>query len=105
MSNKEDWAVGIIATIIVAIMGYYLSQAVTEVSPEKQEVVTEGFSGSREPVIVTHKEFTGHNKGIVVTPEKPEIITGYSKVPFPIPPKFPEVDVIVDGHKYNCVPE
>ena len=68
----------------VAVIGLFLINGCTEqkpaenkviVSPEKQEVVKEGYSGSNKPVVVSHKEFTGGgNKIKVINPEKQEIV-------------------------------
>ena len=73
----------------MAFLGIFLMNGCKEqklvenqvVSPEKQEVVKEGYSGSNKPVVVSHKEFTGGgNKIKVVSPEKPIILKeGFSK--------------------------
>ena len=43
------------------------------VSPEKQEVVKEGFSGQKTPAIGTQGVFTG-SSNIVISPEKPTVL-------------------------------
>ena len=49
------------------------------VTPEKPEVVKEGFSGQKKPVVETKNEFTGSHHAtvlepVVVTPQKPEVV-------------------------------
>ena len=91
MENKQSkWAATAVAALVLG-GGFYLAQTdsnqeVVTVSPEKQ-VVKEGFSGQKGPdnVVITHKEFTGAQKVIVVSPEKQEVVKeGFSGQKAPI---------------------
>ena len=82
---------------ILVVLGLVAAGVVYKVvSPEKQEVVKEGYSGTSSKVVATKNEFTGNNKAIVVSPEKPIILKeGFSKpyeaaVPYKVPAPTPD---------------
>jgi len=88
--------------VILVVLGLVVAGVVYKVvSPEKQEVVKEGYSGTSSKVVATKNEFTGNNKAIVVSPEKPVILKeGFSKpyeanasgnaIPTPTPGQVPD---------------
>ena len=101
MNNGMGIVGFVIAGVVAAIVVFYNFPLNGDaVEPEKQEVVLEGFSGSKKDVVATHKEFTGAQKAIVVSPKKQEVVKeGFSKkyevngsttaVPTPVPGKMP----------------
>ena len=46
------------------------SDSKTTVSPEKQEIVKEGFSGQKDPVVETKGSFTGSTPMVAPTPSE-----------------------------------
>ena len=84
------WAASAVAALVLG-GGFYLSQVDSQ-TPKKQtnQKIPEGvdpntvtgytiggISGQRE-VVISHKEFTGAQKGVLVTPEKPKVKEGFS---------------------------
>ena len=88
---------------IMIILGLAIVGATTYIiiSPKKQEIVKEGYSGTSSKVVATKNEFTGNNKATVVSPEKPIVLKeGFSKpyeanasgnaVPYKVPAPTPD---------------